>query len=111
MMIASTHRFDGNGNLYQPPILDFSKDNIVFEFKEDGILMVSEDIMSHDESSFLFQLEKGRHVYSIEKYGEVSFSIKINDQNFSIHINNGRTTTMRIGRIGVGGFHLVKVEK
>jgi len=117
MNIALAHRYN-NGILFQQPILDFSKDSIVFEFKKDNILMVSEDIMSHTAlnqiaehgvPSFFSQFQKGTNVYSIE-YRGITLALKTENLTFDLLISNNGSK-MKLGVIGAGGYHLEKVEK
>jgi len=116
MHIALPLKPDGNGHFFQPPILDFSKGNVVFEFKLNHILTISEDLMNYFDSEHelfyshpLNKLGMGTYTYFIEP-NEITFSLKI--ENFSIGLSisqNGSRMSWR--SMGAGGYDFVKVEE
>jgi len=101
------------------PTLDFSKGNVIFEFKRNGVLTISEDMMSYVdpehgifESDAFCKMRMGTYTYSISISLPPSWpttTLEIGDFPFIDVRIHGSSMAWRFP--SVGSFNFVKVKK
>ena len=97
------------------PVIDFSECNIVFEFKPDGVLVVTGKMDNHPDANAGFEknilyIGEGTHSYSITGQETAHmFYLRIDDNDFDYSSLVGEES-ISLDMIGIGGLEFKSVK-